>query len=166
MVVLLVFLSWTLALSAHKSGKDRGARVWMVFFSASDCPNCESARALIQGLRGVYPVRVKKFIVDRPRDYALLERLEAIHGEEKFAVPLIIVGESILIGEDEITRKLERTVRRLSRSGGAPLPFLGPVDVKAPKRRTASYDCDCDRGRPPTLGEEWEKIKNFLDRLF
>lgn len=169
LIVLLMLLSWNAAECAAKRTKKKRVSVWVVFFSSKDCSRCMSVNKFIRVLRKRYPVRLKKLNIDKPRDYALFERLEAIHAEERFAVPLVMVGQDILMGEDEITGKLERIVRRLARSGGAPLPYLGPKGRKARERAIAPKPPEprCEgRGRPPTIGEEWAKIKNFFKSLF
>ena len=104
--------------------------VGIVFFAAHDCPRCESVKDLMKILKARYALRVKDFDVDKEADYALFKRVEAIHATDKFAVPLVIVGESILMGEDEITGKLEKT-STFPRSGWwltFPLPGVRPGD--------------------------------------
>jgi hypothetical protein len=149
--------------------------VWIVFFSSRDCPRCQSVKPLLKALKGTYPLRTKVFDVDREKDYALLRRLEAIHSKDKFLIPLVIVGETILMGEDKIASDLEKTVRRLSRHGGASLPYLGQnkkngedrtLKTEARKKAVSSR-CPCaEEGRPPSLGDEWKKIRALLDKYF
>jgi hypothetical protein len=107
-------------------------------------------------------VRVKTFDIDRPEDCRLFDRLEAIHGESKFAVPMVMLGESILIGEETIIKNLEKTVQRLSCAGGASLPYLGPSRAEGRDAQEDPSHCPECRRRPTSLGEEWNKIKNFL----
>lgn len=169
LVLLVVLLSWNTADCAAKRDRRKPAPVWVVFFFSKDCPRCASVSRFIKILRQRYPVRLKKINIDQPREYALFERLEAIHAEERFAVPLVMVGQVILMGEDKITEQLESIVRRLSRSGGAPLPYLGPKGKNARDRvlRPTRPEPRCEgRGRPPTIGEEWAKIKSLFRRLF
>ena len=72
---------------------------------------------------------MKSFSIDNELDYTLYARMEAIHSSDKFSVPLIIVGDDILIGEKEITAELEKKVQRLSEAGrgSASLPGKGPI---------------------------------------
>ena len=81
-------------------------------------------------LKTQYALRVKDFDVDTETDYALFKRVEAIHAAEKFSVPLVLVGESILMGEDEITGKLEKTSTRPGsvRWLTLPLPGTNPTE--------------------------------------
>ena len=105
-----VFLCVGHASAAPTKGKAAKNAVGIVFFAAHDCPRCENVKDLMKVLKARYPLRVKDFDVDKEADYALFKRIEAIHAADKFAVPLVMVGESILMGEDEITGKLEKTV--------------------------------------------------------
>lgn len=167
-----------------KSAQTRGGFVWILFASSDDCPRCEGVTEFLRVLKKKYPVRTKKLDMGREQDRALLRRLEAIHAEKKFAVPLIMVGDSILMGESEISEKLEPTVSKLARKGGAALPYLGPT-AKDRKSRTenrvagasgqptseterARPECPtCEkRGRPPSLSEELDRIKGLLNKLF
>jgi len=169
-VVLLAILA-ILGLSesaqtASAAGKQKKKKntVWLVFFSSSTCPHCEQVKELTSALRGKYPIRVRTFDIDKEKDYALFTAMESIHSQEKFSVPLIIAGETILIGEKEITSKLEAEVRKLALTGGARLPYMGAAP--GPKTKPGSQCSDCGRGRPPSLGEELGKLKIIIDKLF
>ena len=166
LAVLVLLTSWAFARDAANSKIPRDKSVWLVFFSSKDCGRCGHVKDLIDALSGEYPLKVKTFDISRPDDYALFGRVEAIHARKKFAVPLVLVGDSILIGEKRITARLEKTVSRLTRGGGAALPYLGPQA----SRETADDDSrctDCERkGRPPSIEDEWRRIKNYLNKFF
>ena len=154
-----------------KPSKARPAKsktVWIVMFSSSECPHCESAKELVGLLKNKYPVRTKIFDIGREPDQAVFNNFETIHAPEKFSVPLVLVGDSILMGENEISGRLEGIVRKLARSGGSRLPYLGPPKTEETSGAKASnsdtgYD---ERGRPPSIGEELRKVRNFLRKLF
>ena len=168
-LVLWCFLSPLAATGGPQASRKRSDTVWVVFFSSRDCPRCESVKLLLKALKSSHPfVRTRVFDVERERDYALFRCLESIHSDREFAVPLVMVGESILEGEDQIAAKLEQTVKRLSRSGGAPLPYLGRnFNNKhvVPEREREKCPCQ-DKGGPPTLKEEMGKIKVLFDKFF
>ena len=168
-------VSWAAASGSATSAKTKISRqVWLVLFSSRDCPHCERVKELIKSLKTTYPIRVRVFDVDQEEDYKLLRRLEAIHSQEPLSVPLVMVDESILAGETEIAEKLEKTVRTLSRCGGARLPYLGPQkkEKKSAKGKAAGKEskpshCPCaDEGRPSSVGDEWKKIRGVLDKYF
>ena len=166
-VLLLLVIPCRWAAAAGSVDPPKGNKtVWVVFFSSQGCPHCESVKDLLAAMKTKYPIRTKVFDVDQAGDYRLFQRLEAIHSKGKFAVPLIMVGESVLEGETEIAEKLEKKVRQLARSGGAGLPYLGGGSKKsavAAKSQLTGSSRET-RGRPPTIGEEWKKIRSFLNR--
>ncbi|MFH0824801.1 MAG: hypothetical protein V2B18_18770 [Pseudomonadota bacterium] len=128
--VAVVWMALALSMTAPKAWAADQAHVAVLFFSSRDCHRCTHVSMLLDSLRERYPVRVKKYDIARPSDYALFEKLEAIHAEGRFDVPLVIVGDSILIGEDKIIGELETIVDRLRYSGGAGFPYLGVPDKK------------------------------------
>lgn len=196
LISLLSFLIWNLFDNLGSTAEGRGPVVGVVFFSSKNCPHCESVKELVSGLRVTYPIRVKTFDIEREADYLLFQRLESIHASGKFSVPLIMLGDTILTGENEIAEQLEGTVQKLVVSGGAPYPFLGTgkavshaarrekpkphvnkrarVESDADRRSEtqaavpAAEDCPtCNKkGRPPSLREEWSKIKGLIDKYF
>ena len=154
------------AAAAPAKGKAVKKTVGIVFFAAHDCPRCESVKDLMKVLKVRYPLKVKDFDVDKEPDYALFKRIEAIHSADKFAVPLVMVGESILMGEEEITGKLEKKVRSLARTGGSPFPYLGSArETKTAAKPDASCR-DCEKGRPPELTDELSKLRKYIEKLF
>jgi hypothetical protein len=166
LAVLALLTSWGFARdrAAHKVPGDNS--VWLVFFSSKDCDRCGHVKDLIDALSGEYPLKVKTFDITRQDDYALFGRIEAIHARKKFAVPLVLVGDSILMGEKRITARLEKTVSRLTREGGSGLPYLGSRPTG--ENREGDSPCpDCERkGRPPSIEDEWRRIKNYLNKFF
>jgi glutaredoxin len=153
--------------AAQVNGKASKRPVAIVFFAAHDCPRCENVKDLVKVLKARYTLKVKDFDVDKDADYSLFKRVEAIHASDKFAVPLILVGESILMGEDEITGKLEKTVRRLARSGGSRFPYLGSAQEKKTSAKATGSSCkSCERGGPPEVTDELSKLRKFIEKLF
>lgn len=167
-ILLVAFSCLSSAVAAPLNGKASKKSVGLVLFAAHDCPRCENVKDLIKILKGRYALRVKDFDVDRTVDYALFKRVEAIHATDKFAVPLVLVGDSILMGEEEITKKLEKTVGDLAKSGGAPFPYLGSTQGKnSGIVKPASSPCNCDQaGRPPDVSDELSKLRKFIEKLF
>jgi thiol-disulfide isomerase/thioredoxin len=178
LVVCAVLVAASLGRSAEARPRTKGGTVWVVFFSSRECPKCAHVNGLIHALARRYPLRIKKYDIDKPKNYALFERLEAIHSDEEFAVPLVILGETILMGEGAISKNLETTIRRLVAAGGAPPPYLGQGRKKGKRKRSksrprnpkskvvkSSSDCNCD-ARPPTIGQEWKKVRGFIGGFF
>ncbi len=159
--------AWAGTRDSAKSS-DKPGTVWAVIFSSSDCASCEKAMKLVGNLKRKYPVRIKNFNIDHDRDKAIYKQLEAIHTRGRFSVPVIMVGESVLVGEKEISGKLEKIVKKLAGSGGSQLPYLGPLESdKTPSTRSTDTDCDhCGRRGPPSVGEEMQKVRGFLKKFF
>ena len=163
----LILLPLTIADSSTAATKKKRNSVWLVFFFSKDCPHCERVKDLTDALKVRYPIRVKSFDIDNELDYTLYARMEAIHSSDKFSVPLIIVGDDILIGEKEITAELEKKVQRLSEAGGAALPYLEKGLSRKPSEKPACSICDSKRrGKPPSVQEELGKMKIFVDKYF
>ena len=167
-VALSVALASWASEPAHGVSKPKKGLVWAAFFSSQDCPMCRNVKLLLAELRKSYRFRFKQFDIDKPSDYTLFERLESIHATGSFSVPLILIGNSVLIGERQIAGKLEETIRSLARSGGSPLPYLGPLSLrKSVNRQTDSPQRGNESdGSPPTIWEEWEKVQAFFKWLF
>ncbi len=169
LVIILALFLCDPGMCASSPGKGKRRAVCIVFFFSKECEHCESAALLLKGLKKAYPIRLKKFDIGNSRNYELFKKLEAIHSRKGFAVPLIMVGDKILMGERDIKMELESTVRKLARSGGAPFPYLGPdarpqSRARKEARIQGDNDCHCDQRRPPTLGEEWKSIRALVDR--
>ena len=173
LIGFLIIIACALLLSAgnvEASEKKGKKTVWMVFFSSRDCSKCENVKDLIEVIKLRYPVRVRQFDTSKENDYAVFKTVEAIHGSGNFAVPLVMLGDSIIIGEQEITRKLEKAVRNLAARGGAPSPYIGPVGPKKKSQGIEKNDKPCEScsrgGRPPDIGDELRRARRLLDRVF
>ena len=172
-VLSIACLGWGTVLP-EATAATKNKTVWIVFFFSRSCPNCEPVEELLDALKRAYPVRIKAFDIDKPECYALYQRLEAIHARDSFGIPLVMVDDSILMGEREIARKLEKMIRRLSRKGGASLPYLGPNPTRglegSPRSAKATENGPCKycngKGRPPTIQEEWKKLRKLVDTYF
>jgi glutaredoxin len=148
-------------------GKSRKT-IGVVFFSSSGCEHCESVKELLANLKRKHRLLIKTFNVDQHVDYKLFSRLEAIHGQEAFAVPLVMLGDTILIGEKQIFSRLEKAVRKLELSGGSPLPYLGRDTEKRKESRSRNYEPigSEKKADPPSVKETLGKLRSLLNRYF
>ncbi len=168
-VLVLVLCTMLVIASAEAPGADEkgDGTVGIVFFGSKGCPSCEHVRDLLSALGDQYPLDLRTFDTGKTADNALLDRLEQIHARDKFSVPLVMLDDSILMGEREIDDKLEPMVRRLAAGGGSALPYLGPGrPLKRAPQRQVDSGCNRKSGRPPTFNEEWGKLKGLLRRFF
>lgn len=164
LAVFLVLATWLPTFAA-----DRDKTVWVVFFGSSECSKCESVERILEALKRHYPVKIRKFDISRDSSLRLFEKMEAIHSDGGFAIPLVMLGNTVLIGEDRIVKGIEATVRDLYFKGGSAQPYLGPQwssAAKASSESSVKRQCDSCGGRPPTIQEEWAKVRKFIDGLF
>ncbi|MCL5122953.1 MAG: glutaredoxin [Deltaproteobacteria bacterium] len=91
--------------------------VVVTLFTSSHCPYCENVKELVDDLKTEFSIKTEIFDINKPSDYDLYCKIEATHRNTKFAVPLVIVGDNVLIGQSEIFANLEKTVRSLQNSG-------------------------------------------------
>ncbi len=160
LVCLLVFCGQSF------SRKSSAGETWAVYFGSSDCPVCEHVQPLLRGLVNDYGLRIRYYDITRPDDYLVFERIESIHGSPgKFSVPMVIVGENILVGERQIQNNLGRLVQKYVSDSGARLPYLG--DARNETFEANNADCaECrDKGRPPSVESELKKLKLIIDRF-
>jgi glutaredoxin len=108
--------------------------VWVLIFYSPDCAQCEAISDVITILRTESNVRTRSFNIELDGDYALFKALEALHASEPFAVPLLIIGEHILIGGEQIRQKLHPILESYRITGAEP-PYLGPWSAKAAHSR-------------------------------
>jgi thiol-disulfide isomerase/thioredoxin len=165
----MIAIAMAFAASGHAETrpqtKAKTGTVWLVYFLSSDCVKCEHVKKLIDGLKAKYPVKTKSFDIDQKANNELMQRLQSIHSDRKFAVPLVMVGETVLMGEKEISAKLEGAVRKFAKSGGARVPYLGqaPDGKSASASDRACTKCN-ERGRPPEITDELKRLRRFIDR--
>ena len=69
-IVMIVLFSGAQTHSAYAAAR-KWRMVSVVFFFSKECEHCESALALLNGVKKKYPIRVKKFDIDVPKNYAL-----------------------------------------------------------------------------------------------
>ncbi len=173
-VMLFVFTSHGPLESGMRVISDKDSHpVKALLFYSKDCKSCMNVKPLIKYVNSWPKVKFKFLDIDKVDNYRLFSRMEDIHGDRAFTTPLIMVGDSILIGERDIKDNLEKIVMRLSKNGGAALPYLG--DQEHWPKRVASQsgtpkekedDCGCDQGGPPSVQEEIARVKGLLDWLF
>lgn len=147
--------------------------VHALLFYSKDCKLCLNVKPLVKYVNSWPNVKFKFLDIGKVDNYRIFSRMEDIHGARAFVTPLIMVGDNILIGEKEIKANLEKTVMKLSKNGGARLPYLGDrehwpkrVASKSGRNKEKKEDCGCSQGGPPSIQQEIARVKGFLDWLF
>jgi glutaredoxin len=121
LVASVAFIAGTLgsalAQKSSKAAPDIDKTVVVTVFTSSECPFCENVKELVDDLKTTLPIKIEMFDINQPADYDLFSKIEATHKGEKFAVPLIIVGDTVLMGQSQIFSKLEDTIRKAEING-------------------------------------------------
>ena len=107
-----------------ENSSDSAHAIVVTVFTSSECPYCENVKELLDDLKTQVPIKTEIFDINKPDDYDLYLKIEATHKNARFAVPLVIVGNKILIGQSEIFGQLETTVKALKAS-----PDTNPLSV-------------------------------------
>ena len=121
LVACLAFIAGTVgsapAQKSSKAAPDIDKTVVVTVFTSSECPFCENVKELVDDLKTTLPIKIEMFDINQPADYDLFSKIEATHKGERFAVPLIIVGDTVLMGQSQIFSKLEDTIRKAEING-------------------------------------------------
>ncbi len=100
----------------------------VVFYSAKSEHSRGTIENLLPALGEVYPIEVRLYDVDVPRNYSLLLALEGAYDKKGGDLPVIFVGEDVIAGEEAIEEALESTISRYEALGGCEFPHLPEVE--------------------------------------
>lgn len=126
--ILCFWLLGSLEAQALAENPSEPAQIIVVtVFTSSECPYCENVKELLDDLKTQFPIKTEIFDINKPNDYDLYLKIEATHKNARFAVPLVIVGDKVLIGQSEIFGKLETTIKALQASRQTN-PLFGMAD--------------------------------------
>lgn len=98
------------------SADSRSRGISIEFFWAKDCPHCEVVKDLVQLLQRDYNIKVHSVDVDAESGYKSFISVGEQFHKTPPAVPLIVVGNDVLMGEAEIKANLEKKVDSLVHS--------------------------------------------------
>ena len=137
---LLILVDMRVADAAVEPVSDPAAEFELVLFHGDRCPHCAEMRDFVAELQGRYPdLVVREYEVWHDETNARLfeETLVAL-GEEPRAVPTVVVGGQVIVGQSSgIDRRIEAIVADLD-AGRTPtdteefvvdVPLIGEVDV-------------------------------------
>lgn len=112
-----------------------GPVIHILYFYSVDCSHCQAVeREVLKPLEGKYPDRIdiRYLEIGDPTAYELLVRTEEYFqvAPEKRGLPTIVIGNRILIGEDEVRQQLPCLVEKCLVETGADFPPIpGLADV-------------------------------------
>jgi len=104
-----------------------------LYFYSEDCAHCQLVyEEVIQPLQNEYGtlLDMRLLSIDEPDNYELLieaEELAGIAAEDR-GLPTSILGEDIIIGEEDSLEKLEATIRQAVLAGGMDWPAIPGLD--------------------------------------
>jgi thiol-disulfide isomerase/thioredoxin len=118
--------------------------IQIYLFYAEDCPACGG---ILQGylptLKTTYPfLEVKTFDIGNPSNYEALTKLEKRFGRKGEELPILFIGDQMLVGQQEVMEKLDPIILEYQLRGNL-IPSLPPVEVlpmAQPSRKTFSVD--------------------------
>jgi glutaredoxin len=162
LAVCVAFLAVTFgsapAQKSSKAGPEMDKTVVVTVFTSSECPFCENVKELVDDLKTTLPIKIEMFDINRPADYDLFSKIEATHKGERFAVPLVIVGDTVLMGQSQIFGKLEDTIRKAEVNG------TSRVGTKLNHKKIAADEAPSGHGAQSNkLQSESSKMKIIND---
>jgi len=163
LVVGLWIMRLCLAAIPAFSGADAAAPVQLEFFWAKDCPHCEAVKDLIQMFQKNYHIKVKDVDVDTQKGYQEFVRVGQRFRKDPPAVPLIVIGGQVLMGEAEIKANLEQKIDAVIHRGqvsrGAATrkkmkASSGPQKAAQKKTAPSSGDAEAQPGKMRVTSDE------------
>lgn len=101
--------------------------IHILYFYSTECPHCRAVeREILEPLKAQYPNRldIRYLEIGDPTAYELLVRTEEYFrvAPEKRGLPTVVVGDRILIGEEEVRQQLPCLVEKCLAETGADFP--------------------------------------------
>ncbi len=88
------------------------------FFYLEDCEDCITIKnEVLDPLRQKYNLIIKSFDLFYAKNYELLIAMEEQYNDTDNKIPVIIIGEYILGGKEEIQKELEEIIQKYKRRG-------------------------------------------------
>jgi cytochrome c biogenesis protein CcdA/thiol-disulfide isomerase/thioredoxin len=135
-----------------------------LYFYSEDCAHCKTVyEEVIQPLQAEYGalLDLRLLKIDNPDDYELLIKAEEVFGiaPENRGLPTTIIGNEIIIGEEDSLSRLDATVRQAILAGGMDWPVIpglepfnlngnGDVDFANPEICTEDDPEACETNAP------------------
>ena len=117
-------------------------KIELYFFYAEDCQPCQ---VILQGylpsLKAMFPsLEIKTLDVGNPIHYEALSRLEKRLQRSGSELPIVLIGDQILSGEQEIMERLNPLLLEYQGKGSAPLPSIETPSLSKPSEKIFSVD--------------------------
>jgi thiol-disulfide isomerase/thioredoxin len=109
------------------------------YFHSPDCAKCVVIKRFIPKLQKKYPLEVKSFNVNDIKNYEKFILLEKQYKVSGGKIPALFIGDSVLIGSNEIRNKLEAKIKTLLAQGGSSWPEIQVGEGEAIIERFKSF---------------------------
>ncbi len=116
--------------------------IQVYFFYSEECPSCGGIlHNYLPGLKSTYPsLEVQALDIKNPTFYESLVQLEKQFGRSGGELPVLIIGDQILSGEQDIMEKLEPLLLEFQARGAPPLPPLQSTSLVKPSEKVFAVD--------------------------
>ena len=126
--IVIIFAVVPMALSQVQTGPETAQPAIVVFYE-EDCPDCVRMEGSIEGLLAGHPdITVARYEISAPGALDLLGGLLAEYGIQATKVPIIFVGEEVIVGAGRAEEMRLRTAIDKCLAAGCSSP-LAHVDT-------------------------------------
>lgn len=150
---LALFLAITLTLCLGADALAQGPVARFFVFEAQDCQHCQAVQEEVLGpLREQYGdrVQIKAFDIGAMANYEVMARLERQYEVAGLEIPQVFIGDTVLVGEEEIREQLPGLVSQELEAGGCDFP-TDDEPVAAPQVPGGDAEPFCEE--PASSGE-------------
>jgi len=134
-------------------------------FEAQECEHCQAVREeVLAPLKAEYGDRIELRIFDigAMENYELMVRLEKEYGVSGLAIPQVFIGDTALVGEEEIRDQLQTRVDELLAAGGSDFPTDDQPAVPPVVTAGGVTDPFCEDPTAPHEGDVCEVVGGEL----
>ena len=126
---------------AHGNARQSGSIQVYVFY-IDECQACGGIlKGYLPSLKSTYPtLEIKTFDIGNPSYYEAMVELETRLGRTGNELPVVVIGDQILAGEQEILEKLDSLILEYQFRGDIPFPPLEITSSTKPSDKTFSVD--------------------------
>ena len=120
---LLLAMTLALCLVTTAGAEEPVARLFV--FEAQDCQHCQAVEhEVLAPLREEYGdrVEIKTFDIGAMENYDVMVRLEREYGVAGLDIPQVFIGDTVLVGEEQIRERLQALVDQCLEAGGCDFP--------------------------------------------
>jgi glutaredoxin len=107
-----------------------GEEPWIVVFYEKDCPNCAQVEELLEGLTSELPESaIVRYDISDPEALDLLMELAEAYGVETSSVPVVFVGDEVILGAGRAQEFELRNAIGACSIHGCPSPLARALSV-------------------------------------